>query len=370
MATKLITNLDSTDTFTVLATSLSDGDTDASDILEISGDWTVRDLAAAIVADDNITIRAKAGDEAEHLGFDDDGANYALEVASGHCLTVNNTGLLVEGIIIKLNQTTTSAECVRYTPASSTVTFKRVIFWAGTAGSSQQDGFYNANLALTANFEQCYFIGFGRAGIHDQDLSGSPVTQTYNVNSCGFWNNGIEGAGGGIHIRAQVSSSTRTINVFNTWALDNSDTTSNDFNQESTNGTTNWNIEYSIDSDNSINARDSGGVGNLASRTIFDTSPSGEFVLVSDISSAPYNLKLITNANNDAEQAHQVDDANGLNMPTTDIAGTTRVSGGDPAQGDDYDIGPFEIVVAAAPLTPPEIITMLNRDKINPIRLM
>ena len=93
MAAALIRNLDTPENFTVLATALSDGDTDAGDTIEISGDWTsTTDETPAEVEDNNITIRGKAGDEARHAGVDNAGSNYELAIdgdVPAHCIIVS-----------------------------------------------------------------------------------------------------------------------------------------------------------------------------------------------------------------------------------------------------------------------------------------
>ena len=58
----------------------------------------------------------------------------------------------------------------------------------------------------------------------------------------------------------------------------------------------------------------------------------------------------------------------GADLGTTPSGVEIDINGRDrDAEGDTWDMGAHEFV---ASLTPPEIITMLNRDKINPIRLM
>ncbi len=371
MATKKIT-VDGAGNFTVLATALSDSGTDDPSVLEISGDWTSRDIGTgATVADDNITIQTKVGDEARHAGFDNGGANYGLAPTSGHCLQIDNTGCTLDGLIIEIDHSTESSECVRCTSGADPLTVKNSIFFGGTP-ASQQDGVYFDNFAFTLHAENCYFLKCGRAGIHAQNYSGS-ASYTVNVNSCGFWDNGsITDLSGGVRVQAQ-GTGTKTVNIQNTWSCGNDGTaTTDDYLEDLGVGeVVTWNISNSIDSDNSISGVADAGGNNVPTVTIRESTSGGAEMLVVDISSAPFDLTLVDDSdNNDAQDDHTDEVVHGLTIPPTDIVGTSRSSGGSPVQGASYDIGPFEIVVAAAGLTPPEIITMLNRDKINPIRLM
>ncbi len=351
MATASIDNLDTPEGFTVLATALSDGDTAAGDTIEISGDWTsTTDTTAAIVADDNITIRTKASDEARHAGVDNEGSNYELAVSAAHCITVNNTGCVIDGLIIKQDGTGQSDEGVRMATAGGTLTVKNTIVWADTA-DDQQDGVYAPAISCTIILEQCFIYGFWRGGLHAQNFSGT-ASYTITVNSCGFWDNGHSTRsdfgfiGGGFVITQNTGTS--TIDVHNTWSLEN-DTGSggNKDYQESFagGGTVTWGIGFSADSDNSIATQDGGGTGNLANRTLREATAGGDEVLVVDITTAPYDLTLVDDStNNDAQDAHTTATAEGLTIPSTDIAGTSR------PQNTNHDIGPFEIVAAGAVL--------------------
>lgn len=332
--------------FTTLAAALSDSGTTPNDIIEISGDWTsTTDTSAATVADNNITIRTKSGDQARHAGVDNEGSNYELAVDDGtnHCITINNTGCIIDGLIIKQDGTGTSAEGIRFARNNGTFTVKNTIVWADTQDDSQ-DGIYFANIDVTCILEQIYVYGFGRGGLHAQNFSGS-ADYTITVNSCGFWNNGDASVdAGGIALDSTGTGGTKTVDIHNTWSLDNDASfEGEDYHEIETAGGATWGISFSIDSDNSIASRDSGGTGNLASRTLRDATTGGDEVLVVDITTAPYDLTLIDDAtNNDAQDAHTTATAEGLTILSTDIAGTSR------PQNTSHDIGPFEVVAAAA----------------------
>ena len=325
--------------YTTLASALSNASTVASDTIEISGDWTsTTDTSAATVADNSLTIQTKAADQARHAGFDNEGSNYELAVSGAHCITVNNTGCIIDGPIIKQDGTGVSDEGIRFANDGGTLTVKNTIIWADTQ-DSQQDGIYVGNIDATITFEQVYIYGFNRAGFHGQNFSG-PANHTIKINSCGIWNNGHEAFGGGI-VGEDVGG-TKIYDVNNTWSLENdNDANANDY--LTRDGTITWGISFSIDSDASLTTQDSGGTGNLASRTLRDSTAGGNEVLVQDITTAPFDLRLIDDStNNDAQDAHTTDTAEGLTIPSTDIAGTSR------PQNTSHDIGPFEISAAGA----------------------
>ncbi len=189
--------------------------------------------------------------------------------------------------------------------------------------------------------EQVYIIGFGRCGLHGQNFSGH-ADYTININSCGFWNNADSNNNRG-GIFCEATGGTKIINIFNTWALDNSLNNSGDYNEQRNGAATIvWNISHCIDSDATIAflGPDAGG-DNLASRTLREATSGGDEVLVVDITTAPYDLTLVDDAtNNDAQDVHTHDSDHGLTIISTDIAGTSR------PQNTSHDIGPFEIVAA------------------------
>ncbi len=312
------------------------------------GDFTTRASAlsdAATRAGHTITIIASG--DARHAGLDNEGSNYELAVSAAHCIVVNNTGCVIDGIIVKQDGTGSSDEGIRFAD-NSTLTVKNTIIWADTQDTNQ-DGFRsNETGDITVNFEQVYIYGFSRGGYNGNHAAPpNDPTRTHNLNSCGFWNNGHEDStsAGGVNIHSNHSSATITANLFNCWSLGNDGHASaEDYSEKLvSSGTVTWNISHCIDSDNSIVAVLDAGGTNLASRTLRDATAGGNEVLVQDITTAPYDLTLIDDAtNNDAQDVHTVDTVHGLTIPSTDIAGTSR------PQNTSHDIGSFEIVVVAA----------------------
>ena len=335
---------------------------DPSDTISIEGSWTIDDTTAASIADDNLTIETDAS--SKHPGYWDEATSqhYRLVVSGSHALTLSGAyTLTIDGVAIEQSGTGTSDECFRCVPGSSdTVTIQNCILQCST-NTNQQDCIYtgyNTSIGVV-DIEQCIIYGAARAGLNIQNFYTSTNSGTININSCTIWNCGLDGSlGAGAHVGGGIlygvttggDGSSFTINVHNTTAVEN-DTGGNysveypeDYREYVSDGigVGAWNVSYSIDSDNTISANTDGGTGNLASRTATDnTSPGGgDWVIFEDISSAPYDLRIVDNAEDDAQDAHTTATAHGLTIPSTDIVGTSR------PQNTNYDIGAFEIEVA------------------------
>lgn len=309
--------------YSTLASALSNASTVANDTISIEGTWTVDDTTAASVSDDNITIQTDAS--SKHPGYYDTTTNhYRLVISSGNCITINNSTTIIDGVAMSLTSTTSSDEGVR---VEGDCTIKNCIIQATTATASQ-DGVYSWETTRTTTLENCMIYGFGRGGSFPNSTSTGNVC---NINSCTFWNNASTTSSYG----GNITGRDNTNNVFNTLCLGTTNHT--DFNERSS---VTWGISYCVDTDNSIATYDTGGAGNLASRTETDnTSPgAGDWVIVQNITSSPYDLRLVSNAENDAEDAHSVSSAEGLTIPSTDIVGTTRATA--------YEIGAFTIAAA------------------------
>lgn len=331
--------------YATLALALSNASTVANDTISIEGTWTVADTSAATVADDNITITADSS--SRHAGvIQASPSYYRLEVSGNHCITINNTGCVIEGIVIHQDGTGASDEGIRLGASGSTTTLRKCYIYANSAKISDQDGIHATNGlgTITVNLEQCVIHDFGRDGIGSYSQS-SGDNYTWNLNSCTVFRNGRTGE---VHDGNIVSQATNTgaardftFNIHNTMALD-AFTAGTDYDEAAQNGT--WNISYSIDSDNSISTEINTGTGNLASRVETDnTNPGvGDFVIFRDVTTYPYDLRLAASgtADNDAYEMHSTASAHGMTIPATDIAGNSR--------GAAYDCGAWEQSVAAA----------------------
>ena len=194
--------------------------------------------------------------------------------------------------------------------------------------------------SLTMSFEQCIFNSLSGGGIAVWDASG--IALTVNINSCSIYKNGFGSpARGAVYAYKNNDAGTVAVSIFNSILLDN-DTTdlviSGTYSNEIA-----FDIHDSIDSDGSIAAKDASASGCLASRTATDsTSPgAGDWVAFRDITSLPYDLRLLRIDENDAWEMHSNSSGAGLTIPSTDIAGTSR------PQNTNYDCGAFELVQAS-----------------------
>jgi hypothetical protein len=321
----------------------SNASTVASDIGEVSGDWSsTTDTTTATLADNNLIFRGKVSDQARHAGFDNAGSNYELAVTSGHCLEVDNTGCTIDGLLITLNNTGDSNETIRMAASGGTVTLINSVFQGNDGGSGNQDGIYS-QVEATINAENCYFTQFGRAGFHLQNAPGPNFTSTINAISCGLWECGLDGSGdaGAFLWNSGDSGQTGNFNVHNTWTMDCDSGSAEAFRDDGV-GSDNWQLDNCMSSDASITARDSGAVNATESISISDGTPgAGSEIWVNDITgSAPYDLRLQDDTtHNDAQEQHSNASGAGLTIgdyTTGDIAGTTRSA--------PYDVGPFTVV--------------------------
>jgi len=321
----------------------------AAETITIEGEWDSADTRNAIVSTD-CTITASGAARvttARHIA--ETPTHYRLQCASNgsHCITVNDSATVIDGIEIKQASTGTSDECIRMAHDGGTLTVTNSILYSGR-GANDQDGIYTGSIDCTVNVTQCIIYNFLRAGLHCQSLSAGK-DQTWNINSCSIYNcsQSSEDEGGGISIERDTAGVTHVINVHNTWCLDCTYSANKSYNEDGDQSDVTWNISYSIDDDNSIASRDAGGAGNQATRVISDASDEGEgsFVIVNDITDAvPFDLSLqdLGNAENNAQDEHAQKNAEGMDIPGTDIDGTSR-----PANTN-YDVGAFELPAGGA----------------------
>jgi hypothetical protein len=337
--------------YTTLASALSNASTVNGDIISIEGTWTVDDTAPADIVDD-VTIHTDS--DSRHNGnYDESDLHYRLvhSSTSAHGLELDGAyTATVDGITMVNSSPGTSRECFRCQPdTGDTVLIKNCIF-DNEQGTSQQDGVYLGFRTPqgTTTFENNIFTRHPRGGINAQQDNTDVIV--ININSCTFFkcgtNPGTNLEGGGYTQDAHNQQSNLTLNVHNSLFIDCSTVTgsgdgSTDINMRGTQPS--LNASYSIVSDTSFTVYLDTGTGNLESRTASDSdSPgTGDWVIFEDITTAPYDLRLKTNAENDAEDMHTDATEHGITIPSTDIVGTSR------PQNTNYDCGVFEIVVAA-----------------------
>lgn len=334
--------------FSTLASALADAGTAPNDIISIEGLWTVDDDDGATVSDDGITIQTD--NDSYHGGVYDEANNhYRLEVSSGvNCLTVNNTGCIVDGLAINQASLGASAECIRMGADEGILDVNNCILTASN-NVSDQDGLFSS-VEVTVNVENCIIYGFARAGIHNQQSSGG-LGSTYNINSTTIWDcskDAAENDGGGIGVFR--TNRTHNMNLYNCCIVECNSANSDDYNEDGVLGTVNWNIHNSIDSDGSITDRDAAAVGAIQNLTATDnTSPGvGDFVIFRDITTAVIDLRLVNNTtDNDAQDAHSATSGAGMTLPILDIEKDIRERG-----TNEIDIGADSIPSALPPVEP------------------
>ena len=341
--------------FTTLDAALVHVDISANEFIEIQESWTNDDTAACTIADDGLTIRT-AGDSSNAGVVLNDGSSseghYRLSVSGSHCITVNNTGLLINGAVIKMNGTGGSDECFRVNIGStSTLDITNCIIWSDKGGTSNDQNGVFCNRICTIGLENCLVYGFSRSGVCSQSTADTVII--YNINSCTIWDNGYDDNdldNGGCATKHGNSSANTTWNIYNSTVVDNHTSLTNtggasdsaDFNAGTT-GTVTWNIDNCLCTDQSLTARDAGAVAPLEDRILREATVSGNEVLLVEIDTSLFNLTLVDDAtNNDAQDAHSNTSGVGMTLPTLDIAGTTR----DRASGK-IDIGAFAFAASA-----------------------
>jgi len=327
-------------------------DASASEQINIEGAWTADDTRNAICAVDCQVTTLGAS---RHPGYlsGSSWSHYRLVAGGDDTLLMNGDFTVVfDGLVVINNGTTSSGEACDFRPGTSdSVTIKNSLIHV-SGDTTQQDCVYTGyfNVCGPVTLEQCILTGAYRGGINAQN-GNSAIT--INVNSCVIYDCGHDDAGGvggagGIINFDHLTSTAVVFNVYNSVVVGNTTGTDClDFWDGAGNAT--WNISYSMDSDNSIaNVIDSGS-NNYASYTARESSSGGNEVLFEDITTSPYDLRLIDDANNDAQDIHDPSGSepiHGMSIPATDIIGTAR------PQNTDFDISAFEIVAGGAAIAP------------------
>jgi hypothetical protein len=255
-----------------------------TDIL-IEGEWDNPETNHLTVSLDSSTIQTSGS--AKHPGYNVSSTptHYRLEpIGSGHSLTISGNTCTIDGPVIKRTASpNTSDEGIRLSIGDNdTVTIKNCIIWSPDKTTEQTDGIYHANSDdITITIQQCVFYGWERGGIHAQCYTiSADITQTYNINSCTVYENGattVAYSHGGIILDQRKAEHVHNMNIFNTISMDNTNNADDaDYNEhnytasKSAAGTTNWNIDYAIDSDGSIANLDGSAVGSLGSHNATD----------------------------------------------------------------------------------------------------
>lgn len=327
----------------------------AETTIDIDQSWTVADTTKATCSTANTTVTVSGG--AAHPGYISGGNYYRLEGSGGHVITVNSAGFTIIGAVIKQAGTGSSDEGIRIA-STGTHTVRRCIIYGNASFTANQDGIYT-DLGITLTVEQTYIYNFARSGVN-MNVGTSGATYTLNFNSSLIYdcNQSGETSGGGINENASKTDITATLNIYNSIVLKSTAGTDDYRARTIINAT--WNISRSVASDSSITAVRDNGDNNYASRSWTDNaSPgTGDWIVFNDVTTYPFDFRLKSSAENDAQDQHATATAHGLTIPSTDIVGTTR------PQNTNYDLGPFEIVAGGAPT-----VSMPPR-RIHPMRFL
>ena len=285
------------------------------DVISIEGAWTIADTVAATVPFAIVGLTIQTDATARHNGWNNPGDNhYRLEVADGnHALTINGTACTIDGLVVKQNSATISAEGIRVGVTGATK-IKNTIVWTDKA-TEQQDGIYTATNA-TISLENVIAYGWYRGCINAQSVS------SWDINSCTLYGLALDADGGCI-----ANSNTAAIfNIYNTLAFRESGAVADCFNDSGVSAT--WSIDSCICDDGSISSQDLAAVDPFEYRTITDTLNPGidDWVIVKDIVDiGTYDLRLQDNvSDNDAQEAHNNIAGSGLQIPDSDIQEETR----------------------------------------------
>lgn len=283
------------------------------------------------------TYTWKCTGSGKHVGYVSGSSHCVIEDNGTYVVQVSidsSSGLVVfEGMDI-YNDGSANKTCVILNSSDSNIKFDSCIIRGD--GTNGRYGIRDlVDGAMTIDIINCVINACDDDGITISTDGTDTFTKTYNINSTTIVNNQDEG----IKTSGTNENFTCNMNLFNTIIMDNQ---GGDI-VHAASGTWNWNIDYCIDSDNSIAGVVDSGTGNLANRTLEDSDQgSGNYVIVENNTTyADYDFRLqdLGNAKNNAQDMHSTSTAPnaGLSMPSIDVVETSR------PQNSDYDCGFFEI---------------------------
>lgn len=327
--------------YTTLAAAITANEID----IEIRGTWSADETAKNALNDDNRTIEATG--DAKCPGYTSASPTHwrvRPTVGTGHTfIQTLNAETTIIGLEIKrvdnsggLNDNVISMD--------DNLTVKDCYIWVDDTtheADDNADGIYISYItAIEAilNVENCVFVGC-RGGIF---ANGNGGTITINVNSSSFFQCGQFGTAGYKGCISIINKQTANVNIYNSFLFPHANAKGAICDGGSTPRTITCNIHNSIDSDGTIDTYDGSAHGCLTSHNITDDntkSSDGDWVIVTDITSEPYDIRLQSNTYNEAQDMHTDGSGAGMNIGP-DVIGTTR------PQGTNYDCGHFEIVVA------------------------
>lgn len=343
--------------FTSLAACLADAGTGAGDIINIEGEWDNADTSECTVADANLTIQTNDADS-HHIGrpWQAGEKTYRLwTTGSNHTFTVNAAGLTIIGVDFQNTSTGSSDECIRYTPGTaSTLTLTDCVIGFASRNSEQDMIYYDQNDATVFVITNCMIYNVYRGVLDLPDPTGGTIT---NINSCSFHNIGYSNGStsrSGVLGYAPVSE-THYANIFNSFIY----MANAGYSVVTTDaaGTVNVSIDRCISNITNdtywalpdANLTD----GDNIEAASWAEAGGSSAVIVVEKDTSPYDLRLVDDADNIAQDAHSDSGMGGevggqtLEVPEYDIIGTER--------NEPFCIGAYELegeVTTPAPTTP------------------
>lgn len=305
--------------YTTLAAAVTANETD----IKITGRWYSAEDSVITISEDNTTIEAL--DEAKHPGYvGSSPTHYRLRpTAAGDSIKVDTAdNFTLDGLDIQSSTDVTGGYNSIYIDDSDTVIIRNCLVWM--TGTSNAHNIYiypvTGSITYDITIENCIIWDAYESGIYGY-VNNALIALNINVNSCTLYNNNRSSSAGDAGIYGSFGAGTFNIDVFNSIVMDNG---VDDFYGDASVA---WNIDYCIESDGTADTEDSGNVGTLNSHNITDDnskSSDGDWVIVEDITTSPYDLRLQKNTYNEAEEMHSSTTGAGLTLPNTDIRGRGR----------------------------------------------
>ena len=319
--------------------------------IEIQGTWSVDD--SAFVAAD-VAVSVTCDTDSHNPGYISTTCYRLKTTANGTSASVTVTAdCTFDGIAVENQRTDTSDECFRIDANNVDLVVKNVVGGFATAESDEQDFVYiNNRDDCTVLLEQCHVYNVERAGV--DVYSTTAKTNTVTINSCHFYNFG-DGHRSGSERGGIVGSglnSSATVNFTFRNSLFHFDADADYVcNLNTENGT--HLIDQCITSEDDWDCHfiTATVTDSAVSHTwaLDDSNGTGNYVIIEGVKDL--RIRDFGNTYNEAQDRHSVLTDESVTIPTLDIVGTTRVSGGSPAQGTGYDLGAFEISAGGADLT-------------------
>lgn len=329
-------------TLAAACAAASDGD-----IISIEGTWSVDDTANVTISD-SISIVADADSRFNGV-VSSAPSHYRLRNTSGHsmqCATASKV-ITIDGIEIGSASTGVSDELFRINADNVTLNFKNSCLYFKSRTDQQDAVYIDSQSGCVVNFEQCFIWNIYR-GVVDAYLSNATV----NINSCHIYDVGFstsEVSRGGVAgfyyngvVEVNIHNSLLHINTGSAISVAFSGST---INGSITNTITNYaDFDSNVIGSNTNNLTFS---NNAVSASWVTSYTSGDEVVFGGplySGTEYYDLRIVDDAGNIAQDSHITATASGLTIPSSDIAGTSR------PQNTNYDVGAYEISSGPAAL--------------------